>query len=281
MSAEVNYESRAVRWLRYVLIAALTVAVVFPLLWILLSSIKPEGSLFTSPPVFFADRFTAEHYVHIFTKSQFPRFLFNSIVVASLTTVVSLVLAVFAGYGWGKFDFRGSQTTSVFVLVSQMFPIVVLIVPMFEILRQFSMLNSYQGLVFAYLIYTVPLSTWMLKGFFEAIPNNVLRSARIDGLSELQVFREIALPLVLPGVAATAIYAFIMAWQEFFFALTFMRQDDMKTVTVGLMEFVGQYDISWGALMAASFVSVLPVAVLFIYLQKYFIQGISSGAVKG
>jgi ABC-type glycerol-3-phosphate transport system permease component len=254
---------------------------IFPLLWILLSSIKPEGQLFTNPPQFVPREVTVDHYVHIFTDSLFPRFLLNSIVVATLTTLVSLVLAVFAGYGWGKFTFPGAQTTSLFVLVSQMFPIVVLIVPMFEILQRLSMLNSYPGLVFAYLIYTVPLSTWMLKGFFESIPDNVLRAARIDGLSELQVFREIALPLVMPGIAATAIYAFIMAWQEFFFALTFMQKDEMRTVTVGLMTFIGQYNISWGALMAASFVTVLPVAFLFIYLQRYFIQGIASGAVKG
>ncbi|POG54161.1 carbohydrate ABC transporter permease [Haloferax marisrubri] len=281
MSAIEASESALMRRARYVLIAVMTVVITFPILWIFLSSIKQPDALFTSPPQVFPREVTLEHYRSIITDSLLLRYLFNSIVVASLTTLVSLLLAVFAGYGWGKFDFYGARTTSVFVLVSQMFPVVVLIIPLFELLSRFSMLNSYQGLVFAYLVYTVPLSTWMLKGFFEGIPENVLRAARIDGLSELRVFTEIALPLVVPGIAATAIYAFIMAWQEFFFALTFMQEDSLKTLPVGLLGFVGQYDVSWGALMAASFVTVLPVTALFLFLQRYFIQGIASGAVKG
>lgn len=281
MSVTAEYEGTYARWIRLTLVGVVTLAIVFPVVWILLSSIKEPDALFTSPPQLLSAEVTLEHYRHIFANTLFPRFLLNSVVVALLTTTVSIILAVLSGYGWGQFDFFGSYPTSVFVLVSQMFPIVVLIVPLFEILSQFSMLNSYPGLVFAYLVLTVPLSTWMLKGFFEGIPDNVLRAARLDGLSELQIFYEIALPLVKPGIAATAIYAFIMSWQEFFFALTFMQQDNMKTIPVGLLGFVGQYDVSWGALMAASFVTVLPVTVVFLYLQQYFIRGIASGAVKG
>jgi ABC-type glycerol-3-phosphate transport system permease component len=281
MSVTTEYERRSVRWIRLFSILVMTLAIVFPVVWIVLSSIKQPDALFTSPPQLFPTNATLKHYQHIFANTLFPRFFLNSIIVALLTTTVSILLAMLSGYGWGQFSFFGSYPTSVFVLVSQMFPIVVLIVPLFEILSQFSMLNSYPGLVFTYLVLTVPLSTWMLKGFFEGIPDNVLRAARLDGLSELQIFYEIALPLVKPGIAATAIYAFIMSWQEFFFALTFMQQDSMKTLPVGLLGFVGQYDVSWGALMAASFVTVLPVTVVFLYLQQYFIQGIASGAVKG
>lgn len=276
-----TYETRTLRLLRYVLIAVTVLVVMFPLLWMLFSSLRPDGDLFTSPPTFLSETLIIDNYVSILTDRTFLRYVLNSVIVATLTTLVSLILAVMAGYGWAKFEFPGAQKSALFVLVSQMFPIVLLIIPMFEILRQLSLLNSHPGLVFSYLIYTLPLSTWMLKSFFESIPDNLLRAARIDGFSEFQIFREIALPLVLPGIAATAIYAFILSWQEFFFALTFMQDDHMRTLPVALLGFIGQYDLAWGELMAASVVTVLPVAMLFMALQRYFIQGVASGAVKG
>jgi ABC-type glycerol-3-phosphate transport system permease component len=282
MSDLVQFETPAVRWLRYGVIAAFTLTMMFPIIWIFVSSIKPTGQLFSSPPELLPRAVSFEHYqVLLSGENLFFQFFLNSAVVAVSTTVTTVAIAVVAGYGWAQFDFFGARSTSLFVLVSRIFPVVVLMVPMFELLRQFGLLNSHLGLVVSYQVFTLPLSIWMLKGFFESIPDNVLRAGRIDGLSEFQIFREIALPLVKPGVAATALYAFIIAWQEFIFALIFIRDEQLKTLPIGLLGYIGKYEISWGMLMAASFVTVLPVAVVFMFLQKYFIRGLASGATKG
>jgi len=181
----------------------------------------------------------------------------------------------------GKYTFTGAKTSSLFILMSQLFPAVVVIIPLFEMLKWLSLLNSHAGLILAYMLLTLPVTTWMLKGFFENIPDNILRAARIDGLSEFQIFREIALPLVLPGIASTAIYCFVLAWQEFILALTFLQDGAKYTLPVGLMGFIEQNQIEWGLLLAGSFVTVLPAAVTFMFLQRYFIRSLAGRARRG
>lgn len=282
MSVALDYESSSMRWIRLGSIALFTAIIMFPILWIFLSSIKPTGQLFSSPPELLPKEITFAHYETLLSEGNlFVRFVANSLVVSVGTTFVTVTIGLFAGYGWARFDFPYARPTSLFVLISRIFPVVVLIVPMFEMLRSASLLNSHLGLIISYQVFALPLSIWMLKGFFESIPDNVLRAGRIDGLSEFQIFRQIAFPLVKPGIAATALYAFIIAWQEFIFALVFIRDDTLKTLPIGLLGYIGRYEISWGMLMAASFLTVLPVAMAFMYLQRYFIKGLASGAVKG
>lgn len=268
------------RILTYLLLIGVAVAVIFPIFWMLMSSLKPTKELFVKPPTWIPQRPTLNNYLSILENPLFLRYFVNSVVVATVATGISIVIASLAGYGWGKIDFAGKRATSLFVLVSQMFPAVVLVIPLFQILRSLLLLNSYPGLVLAYLVYTIPLSSWLLKGFFQEIPGEILDSAKVDGCSHLLAFIRIALPLVRPGIAATAIYCFIMVWQEFFFALSFMFDDEMKTLTVGILGFMGQYKVSWGELMAASFMSVLPTALAFFFVQKHFVEGLTKGAIK-
>lgn len=274
-----TYESRGVRWLRYALIGIITLVAVFPILWIIASSLKPTEALFTTPPQILPNQITLEHYAAVFSTDLFLMWFLNSLVVATVTTILSVVLAVLAGFGWGKYEFMGSRSTSLFVIMCRTFPVVVIIVPLFQLLRQIGLINTRPGLILAYFVYTLPLTAWMLKGFFENIPDNVIRAARIDGLSEIQIFYEIALPLVKPGIAATAIFSFVIMWQELLYALTFMQSKGMKTLPVVLYEQMNLYTIEWGYLMALSVVFVLPVTILFLLTQKYFIRGIVGGTV--
>jgi len=269
-----------VKILSYFMLAIVGIIVIFPIFWMLISSLKFTKELFLKPPTWTPHHPTLNNYVSIFKNPLFLRYFINSVIVSTLTTLISILIASFAGYGWGKMNFAGKRATSLFLLVSQMFPLVILVIPLFQILRSLLLLNTYPGLVLAYLVYTIPLSSWLLKGFFQEIPDEIIDSATVDGCSNLTAFLKIALPLVRPGIAATAIYCFIMAWQEFFFALSFMFDDEMKTLTVGILGFMGQYKVSWGQLMSASFMSVLPTSIAFFFIQRHFVEGLTRGAIK-
>lgn len=278
-SASAAYESKARRYLRYLLVYALLAIVLFPIYWILSSSLKTPSTIFSIPPSIFPEpgSITLQHYRTAIDGPMMNYFL-NSIIVTLITMVMSVFLAIFAGYGWAKFEFRGSTLTSTFVILSRIFPIVVILVPLFQILKSLGLINTHPGLVLAYFVYTLPLTSWMLKGFFENIPDNVIRAARVDGFSELRIFAEIVLPMVRPGIVATALFSIVIAWQELLFALTFIQDDALYTMPVALLGLTNQYTIKWGLMMATSFLFMLPVAVLFLLTQNYFIKGITGGS---
>jgi multiple sugar transport system permease protein len=266
--------------LTYIALILVAIIVLFPIYWMLISSLKFTPELFVKPPTWVPRKPTLSNFNAIFKNPLFLRYLLNSVIVALMTTAVSIVIAALAGYGWGKMKFPGREATLIFVLVSQLLPVVALVIPLFQILKRLLILNTYPGLTVAYLVYTIPLSSWLLKGFFQELPEEILDSAKVDGCSHFLAFFRIALPLVRPAIAATAIYCFIMSWQEFFFALSFMFDDEMKTLTVGILGFMGQYKVSWNELMAGSFVSVLPTAIAFLFVQKHFVAGLTKGAIK-
>ena len=264
----------------YIVLIVIAIIVIFPIYWMLISSLKITKELFVKPPTWFPQLLTLSNYAAIFNNPLFLRYLLNSVIVAFMTTGVSIIIAAFAGYGWGKIKFPGRNATSLFVLVSQMLPVVALVIPLFQILRKLLLINTYPGLTLTYLVYTIPLSSWLLKGFFQELPDEIIDAAKVDGCSHFMTFIRIALPLVRPAIAATAIYCFIMSWQEFFFALSFMFDDEMKPLTVGILGFMGQYKVSWNELMAGSFVSVLPTAIAFFFVQRHFVEGLTKGAIK-
>ena len=280
-STRSEYESKGRQYLRYLAAYTLLVMALFPIYWILTSSLKSPNAIVTVSPslVPALDTLTLQHYQAVLD-GQMPDYFLNSVIVTLTTMVTSVILAVFAGYGWAKFEFRGSRFTSTFVILSRIFPIVVILVPLFQILRSIGALNSHPGLVLSYFVYTLPLTAWMLKGFFENIPDNVIRAARVDGFSEFRIFLEIVLPMVRPGIIATALFSVVIAWQELVFALTFLQDDELYTMPVALVGLTNQYDIQWGLMMASSFAFMLPVAVLFLLTQNYFIKGITGGAAE-
>lgn len=272
-----RYESRGRRYLRYMLVYTILLLVLFPVFWILVSSLKPPEGIFSTPPRILPESPTLVHYRQFFA-GPLASYFVNSVIVTIGATLSSVVLSVMAGYGWAKFEFRGSLVTSTVVILSRIFPIVVILVPLFQILRTFGLINTHPGLVVSFYVYTLPLTSWMLKGFFENIPDNVLRAARIDGFSEWQIFLRIVLPMVRPGIIATALLSVTIAWQELLFSITFLQDSELYTMPVGLLNLTNQFQIQWGLMMATSFVFMAPIGILFILSQKYFIQGIKGGS---
>lgn len=270
-----QYESRRRKYARYALILACLIVVLFPIFWMLVSSLRPRSAMFSTNPSLIPTAITLEHYRTVINGNQFVTSFVNSIIIAVSATIVSVTFATLAGYGWGKFEFPGSQVTAVYVIVTRVMPIVSVIVPLFFILQQFGIIDTYPGLVASYMVFMLPLTSWMLIGFFENIPDNVLQAGRIDGMNELQIYLRIALPMAKSGIIATALFAFVIAWQEFLFANTFILSDGKQTVPVMMYGMMSRYTIEWGNLTASSILFIVPVVVLFVGMQRYFIRGIT------
>ena len=272
---------RARAALSYIALAALTLFVVVPILWIVSTSIKPSTEIFAIPPRWLPEHPTLAHYDTVLKDSSVPRYVLNSLAVGALATALSLLLGGAAGYGFARHRFRGNRPLSLFMLFSQMLPLTVLMIPVYFVMARLHLLDSLIGVAIAHLILTLPLVTWMSRSFFATIPKELEEAAQIDGCSPLGALFRVALPVVAPGIAATAIYAFIMSWNEFVLASILTNSDASRTLPVGLTEFAGMFDVNWGATMAASFLTSLPVIGFFLWLQKYFVQGLGQGAVKG
>ncbi len=262
--------------------AALLVAVcLFPFLWMSVSSIKELRELYTIPPTWIPQSPTLANYRTVLFESNIPRYFLNSVIISLGATLLSLALAIFASYGFARFRFRGKAAAQSFVLVGQLLPTAAIIVPLFVTLRWLDLVNTYLGLILVYMIITLPLSVWMLTSYFKAIPVELEEAAIIDGASRMGVLMRITLPLSLPGLVAVTVYAFVTTWNEFIFALCFATDSSVKTLPIGLAEFTTEFNTDWGAVMAASMIMTLPVALLFLSMQRLFIGGLMAGATKG
>jgi ABC-type glycerol-3-phosphate transport system permease component len=253
----------------------------FPFLWMALSSIKTLRELYTVPPVWFPEVPTLANYMKVLFDSNIPRYFLNSTIISLGSTAIALCLAIFASYGFARFRFRGKAGFQAFILVGQLLPTAAIIVPLFITLRAFGLVNTYLGLILIYTIITLPLSVWMLTSYFRAIPVELEEAAIIDGASRIGILFRITLPLSLPGLVAIIIYAFVTTWNEFIFALVFAEDYRVKTLPIGIAEFSTEFNTDWGAVMAASVIMTLPVAILFLAMQKLFVGGLTAGAVKG
>jgi multiple sugar transport system permease protein len=265
----------------YLPIAFLVAVSTFPFAWMLLSSIKTLRELYTVPPAWLPEAPTLANYWNVLTVSNIPRYFLNSVVISSGSTIIALGLAIFAAYGFARFHFRGKPFFEAFVLVGQLMPTAAIIVPLYVVLSSLGLINTYFGLILVYLILTLPLSVWMLIGYFSTIPLELEEAAIVDGCSRLGVLMRITLPLSLPGIIAVVIYAFVTTWNEFLFALCLATDSRAKTLPIGLSEFSTEFNTDWGAVMAASVIMTLPICILFLAMQKLFIGGLTSGATKG
>jgi ABC-type glycerol-3-phosphate transport system permease component len=264
-------------------LAALTVFAVAPFLWVLLASFKTRAELYATPIVYLPASLSLANYVEAWTSklTPFSRFFANSLWVSSVTMVATTVVSILAGYALARFRFAGRQTFLLIFLATQMFPAVLLIAPLLSQWHALGLIDTYQALIYSNFSFTVPFTVWMLVGYFESIPRELEESAMLDGCTNFGALCRIILPLAAPGVAATAIFAFVASWSELLFAITFTSQTEMRTLSAGLLFMVGQYEIQWGQLSAGVIISTIPVAILFTYLQRHLIQGLSAGAVKG
>jgi multiple sugar transport system permease protein/raffinose/stachyose/melibiose transport system permease protein len=253
----------------------------FPFAWMALSSIKKLPELFTVPPHWLPNEPTLGNYWTVLFNTNIPRDFLNSCIISGGATLVALLLAVFASYGFARFDFRGKPLLQTFVLVGQLLPTAAIIVPLFITLRWLHLINTYWGLILVYTIITLPLSVWMLTSYIRGIPADLEEAATIDGASRLGVLFRITLPLAMPGIVAVVVYSFVTCWNEFVFALVFAQDQNVKTLPIGLAEFSTEFNTDWGGVMAASMVMTIPVALLFLAFQRLFVGGLTAGATKG
>jgi N,N'-diacetylchitobiose transport system permease protein len=265
----------------YVMAALVFAFAVFPFVWMLGTSLKPNAEIFTRVPRMLPLKWTFAHYLAVFARGGFGRYFLNSVIVAVSTTLSSILVGSLAAYAISRFRFPLRSVFLVMILSVQMFPLVVLIIPLFIIMRNLGLLDQYIGLILAYVTFTLPFGVWMLKGFFDSIPVSLEEAAMIDGCSKMGAFVRIVLPVAAPGVAASSIYSFIGAWNEFMFAMTFINKEEMRTLPLALQAFIGQFSVEWGPVMAASVIFTIPVLIFFLLVQKRLTTGLVKGAVKG
>jgi N,N'-diacetylchitobiose transport system permease protein len=263
--------------------AAVTVICVvslFPFFWMLLTSIKPDSDIFTLTPKFFTTSPVWSRYSSLWS-TGFPRNFVNSLIVAVGTTVIGTAIAAMAGYALARFRVPMRRYLLVLVLMVQMIPQIVLVIPLFILIRSANLLNSYAGLILCYLPLTMSLGIWMMRSFFLGIPPEMEEAAMVDGASRIRAFYSVVLPLAWPGLSASAIYAFITSWNELMFALTIMQNSAMQTLPVALTQYFATYYNQWGGVMAASVIFSAPVIGFFLLAQRRLVQGMVVGAVKG
>ncbi len=252
-----------------------------PILWMVSTALKPNAEIFTRTPVLIPSTIVWDRFVVVLT-GDFGRYLLNSIIVSFSTVALSVTAAAMAGWVLARYPIPLKRYLLILILGAQMFPFVVLLIPIFILVRQLGLIGTYGGLVLAYLSFTTPLVVWILRGFFQSIPIELEESAMVDGATRVQAFRKIILPMALPGIAAASVFGFISAWNELLFALSFNRNNpSMHTLPVALQQFIGRETTDWGMIMAASLVFTIPVVVFFLLTHKHMTKGMVMGAVKG
>ncbi|MFC7393432.1 carbohydrate ABC transporter permease [Scopulibacillus cellulosilyticus] len=265
----------------YVFMVIFVFVVMFPFIWIFLSSIKPSSELFGDKAFqWFSDKPTFKNYISVFTNYPFLKYLWNSFIVSSITTIYTVFFASFCAYAIARLQFRGKTVILGLVLSVSMFPQIATLSPIYIILKNLGLTNSYLGLIISYTTITLPLSIWILVVFFRKIPHDLEEAAKIDGATHMQTYWRVIFPLAVPGLFTTAILAFIAAWNEFLFALTINTSDQYKTVPVGIAMFQGQFTIPWGEICAATVVVTIPLVVMVLIFQKRIVSGLTSGSVK-
>ncbi len=250
-----------------------------PYLWMFISSITPEKEMDIEFR-YFPRNPTLENYSRIFQKIDFASNLKDSLIVAFATMVLGLGISVTASYSFSRFNFRGRSYLLIQFLIINMFPIVLLLIPLFVIMRVLSLIDTYFALIIAYSTFTIPFSTWMMTSFFNAIPKEVDESALVDGCTPFGAMLRVVIPIAMPGISATGIYIFITAWNEFLYA-AILTGTKVRTIPVALQNLIGEYEIAWGLLTAGGIISAIPVIILFFFIQKRLISGMTAGAVKG
>ena len=271
------------RWWLYALAAFAALAALVPVYWMLTISLKSEVDQFSVPPKWLAFTPTLAHYADAFVERSFGRYLLTSALVAVLSTACALVLGTLAAYGLARFRLPARLNTRValWILSTRMFPPIVTAVPLFLLMSDLQLLDTVASLVIVYTALNLPFVVWMMRGFFQEIPRELEEAARVDGDSRLGALRRVILPLVAPGLAATAVFCLIISWNEFLFALTLTQTDNAMTLPVGLAGRVTQYEIEWGVMSAAGVVAMIPILVFALAVQRYLVRGLSLGAVKG
>lgn len=277
MKKKINY------WLitKIVFLGIFLLFTIFPLYWIFITSLKPRKDMFTLPLQYWPKELTFENYVNIFAISDFGTYITNSLLVSVVAGLFSLLIAILSGYVLARFHFKGKSQVIFAFLITQMIPIFIALAPLYLLMSKLHLLNRLPSLMLIYTVMMIPFCTIIMKGFFERIPATLEEAAMIDGCSRFSALFKVIIPVMLPGITATFIFAFVQCWNELFLAVMFIDEEGSKTIPVAMNSFISKFDIDWGAMSAATVLSVIPTLVLFAFAQKYIVEGMTQGAVKG
>jgi multiple sugar transport system permease protein len=265
----------------YLLVLVTLAVLLFPLYWMLVTALRPGNVLLSWPPQFLPADATFTAFRRVLQETMIFRWFLNSTVVAAVTIALAVPVSSLAGYAMSRFSYRGVKETGFLLLVARMLPASLLIIPLYIIFAQLGLINDYLSLVIANTTFVVPFGAWMMKGFFDSIPRELEDAAMIDGASAFGALLRVVVPLSLPGLAATTIYCAILTWGEFVFATTLISGESRWTGPIGIAAFNQQYQVQWNEIMAASLIFVIPVIVLFGFLERYLVQGLAASGVKG
>ena len=268
---------KALIWVFLILVC---IYCLIPFAWMLSTSLKTEAEAFRIPPTWIPLEPTIDSYIGIWVRKNFGIYFLNSTVISLATAVLSTFFGALAGYGFSRFLFKGRKFLIGFFLATQMLPGVLLVGPYFKIMSRLGLYDTRTGLIIAFLTICLPFSTWMMKGFIDKVPLELDQSAMVDGCSRIGLFFKIVLPIVAPGMVATILFAFLLAWGDLLWALCLTSSENMITVTLGIARTVGEFRIIWPMLMAGSLVGGMPAILLYIFLQRLLVQGLTAGAVK-
>jgi multiple sugar transport system permease protein len=275
-----RFSQRFTRIVSYVGLVLLLFFLFFPVYWMISTAFKSRADTFAIPPQIIPINPTLDAF-DTFKEEYFFVYLKNSLIVASLTTLVTVTIASLSSYGFTRLHTKSASAIFYLILSTQMFPLALLIIPIFILISRLKLLNSYPGLVLSYLAFALPFCIWYLRSYFEKIPIEIEEAALVDGASRPQILRSIIIPLSLPGIVATGFFAFLTSWDEFLFALTLTNRNNMRTVPPGLViSYVGEFGYRWPEMMAASLTVSIPVLILFLLFSRYIISGLTEGSIK-
>lgn len=268
--------------IKYVVLIVIMVVVLFPIYWMIITSFKTRLELTTYPPSLFPQLIILDNYRDSFANSAIPSYIRNSIIVVLVSTFISLVLGTLAGYSLARFPFTPSfkANISFWIISTRMIPPIVTIIPIFLIFKDLRILNTYLGLIIVYTGFTLPFTTWMMRVFVGEVPVDLEEAAMVDGSSRLGALVSVVLPLLAPGLAATAVFSLILVWNEFLFSLILTTTSASITLPVGIAGYVSQFEVLWGQMSAVGTVAILPILVFTLAVQRYLVRGLTLGAVR-
>lgn len=266
--------------LLHLLLFILVIYVCFPVVWMISTSVKSSGEIFQTPPKFIPRLFTLSAFKTIFTTPTKMAYFWNSIIVSMVVTALTLFISILAAYAFSRFEFKGKKLMDVFVINTQAVPPIALMIPFFSIIVKIKLYDTLWALIFTYLVFTLPYGILMMTGYFNTISKSLDEAVQVDGGSSWIILWKILVPVSLPGIVSTAVYTFIQSWNEYLYALTLTRSGNMRTIPVGIQLLMGEHAYTWNEMMAMSVIGAFPVLLLYLFGQKYFIAGMTSGSVK-
>ncbi|MBD8101787.1 carbohydrate ABC transporter permease [Plantibacter sp. CFBP 8775] len=277
----IDQETRTAKVVKFLFLGLWLVITVFPLYWIVVTSFKKPGAIFSYPLTYWPEVFSVENYLGLFSKAQFGTYVVNSLIVATIAAVVATFISMLSAYVLARFEFRSKGAILLAFLATQMIPSFIALGPLYLLMTQLKLVDNRYGLILIYIAVCIPFCTVMLRGFFENIPDALEEAAMIDGCSRFGALFRVLVPVLKPGIVAAFIFNFVNCWNELFLSVTLINSDANKTIPTALNGFITSYNIDWGSMSAAAVLTIIPTMVLFAFASRYIVQGLTAGAVKG